>query len=104
MSDKTLYSQGNDTSTDEDTQANNKRSTPVGGFTRGATFTRSLPRPEGSRPLPQTPTRSSGHPSSRPRTPGVPEPSQLPRRMIPIQRTPSHTVSLLAFVFISIKV
>ncbi|KAK4302836.1 hypothetical protein Pmani_025094 [Petrolisthes manimaculis] len=84
--------QGNDTSTDEDTQAN-KRSTPVFGFTRGATFTRSLPRPEASHPLPQTPTRSSGLPSSRPRTPGIHEPSQLPRRMIPPQRTPSHTTT-----------
>ncbi|XP_042206870.1 uncharacterized protein LOC121855816 isoform X2 [Homarus americanus] len=85
--------QGNDTSTDEDTHSSNKRTAPVAGFTRGATFTRSLSRPDPGRPNPQTPTRSSGPPSSRPRTPGLPEPSQLPRRTTTVHRTSSHTLA-----------
>ncbi|XP_063877546.1 uncharacterized protein LOC135109801 isoform X2 [Scylla paramamosain] len=87
---------GNDTSTDEETQSSTKRTIPTGGFTRGATFTRSLSRPDtsSSRPLPHTPTRSSGPPpSSRPRTPGPLEGSQLPRRTSVTQRTPSQTTT-----------
>nr|XP_045583613.1 serine/arginine repetitive matrix protein 2-like isoform X1 [Procambarus clarkii] len=84
--------QGNDTSTDEDTHSSNKRATPVGGFTRGATFTRSLSRPEPGRPNPQTPTKAPA-PASRPCTPGPPEPSQLPRRTTTVNRTPSHTTT-----------
>ncbi|KAG0721269.1 BTB/POZ domain-containing protein 8 [Chionoecetes opilio] len=86
---------GNDTSTDEEVQPTTKRTIPTGSFTRGATFTRSLSRPDpsSSRPLPHTPTRSLGPPpSSRPRTPALHEGSQLPRRTSAIQRTSSHTL------------
>ncbi|XP_050712167.1 uncharacterized protein LOC126996093 isoform X3 [Eriocheir sinensis] len=86
---------GNDTSTDEETQSTTKRTIPTGGFTRGATFTRSLSRtePSSTRPLPHTPTKATGpSSSSRPRTPGSSEGSQLPRRTSASQRTPSHTL------------
>lgn len=94
------FFQGNDTSTDEETQSTTKRTIPTGGFTRGATFTRSLSRtdPSSTRPHPHTPTRSTGpSSSSRPRTPGPTEGSQLPRRTSVTQRTPSHTVSIHQF-------
>ncbi|KAK8726506.1 hypothetical protein OTU49_010283 [Cherax quadricarinatus] len=85
--------QGNDTSTDEDTHSSNKRATPIGGFTRGATFTRSLSRPEPNRPNPQTPTRAPAPSSTQLCTSGLPEVSQLPRRTTIIHRTPSHTLA-----------
>ncbi|XP_071546942.1 uncharacterized protein [Panulirus ornatus] len=85
--------QGTDTSTEEDTHSSNKRTTPVGGFTRGATFTRSLSRPDPGRPHAHTPARVSGPSSSRPRTPGPTESSHLPRRTTAVHRTPSHTTT-----------
>ncbi|XP_066978528.1 serine-rich adhesin for platelets isoform X2 [Macrobrachium rosenbergii] len=81
----------NDTSTDEDTQSSNKRAAPVGTFTRGATFTRSLSRPSPGCPRPQTPNSAQGPSTSRPRTPASSEPSQPAKRAAPLQRTPSHT-------------
>lgn len=90
----TLIFQGANTSTDEDSHSSGRRTTPMASFTRGATFTRSLSRPEpAGRARPQTPTRLPGA-SSRPRTPGPTESSQLPRRAATLNRTASHTVSL----------
>ncbi|XP_068204485.1 serine-rich adhesin for platelets isoform X2 [Palaemon carinicauda] len=81
----------NDTSTDEDTQSSNKKTAPVGTFTRGATFTRSLSRPGSGCPRPQTPTSAQGTSISRPRTPASSEHPQSAKRAAPLQRTPSHT-------------
>ncbi|ROT66647.1 hypothetical protein C7M84_015317 [Penaeus vannamei] len=85
--------QGANTSTDEDSHSSGRRTTPMASFTRGATFTRSLSRPEpAGRARPHTPTRLPGA-SSRPRTPGPTESSQLPRRAATLNRTASHTTT-----------
>lgn len=90
----TMIFQGANTSTDEDSHSSGRRTTPMASFTRGATFTRSLSRPEpAGRARPHTPTRLPAASSSRPRTPGLPESSQLPRRTATLNRTASHTVS-----------
>lgn len=95
-----LIFQGANTSTDEDSHSSGRRTTPMASFTRGATFTRSLSRPEpAGRARPHTPTRLPGA-SSRPRTPGPTESSQLPRRAATLNRTASHTVSFNLWLLI----
>ncbi|KAK7079657.1 hypothetical protein SK128_020484, partial [Halocaridina rubra] len=84
---------GNDTSTDEDTQSSSKKPAPVGTFTRGATFTRSLSRPSPGCPRPHTPTRATGLSTSRPCTPASSESLQSQKRAAPIQRTSGHTTT-----------